>query len=73
MRKENELDYLEKYIPSLAENALHKAYVDVLSHGSSVLEANDGKLVEVFPDGTRKTIKNIEADVKLKSRRMVVK
>ena len=73
MRDDKELDYLEKYIPALAENALHKAYVDALSHGSSVLEAIDGKLIEVFPDGTKKTIRSIESDVKLKSRNMVLK
>lgn len=62
MRTENELDYLETLILSLAEGAFKKAYVDALSSGSSVLEAIDGKIIEIFPDGTQKFIKPIAAD-----------
>jgi len=62
MRTEDELDYLETLIPSLAEGAFKKAYVEALSSGSSVLEAIDGKIIEIFPDGTQKFIKPIAAD-----------
>lgn len=65
MRTEKELDFLEAHIPTLAESAFKKAYLDALSSGTSVLEAIDGKIIEVFPDGTRKTIKKIAADRKI--------
>lgn len=73
MRKENELDFLENHIPSLAQNALKKAYVDTLSRGASVLEIINGKMLEVFPDGTQKFIKNVESDIKIKEKNMVIK
>ena len=59
MRTDKELDFLENHIPDLAQSALKQAYVDTLSSGNSVLEAIDGKLVEIFPDGTKK-IEEIE-------------
>ena len=62
MRTEKELDFLETLIPTLAEGAFKKAYVDALSSGSSILEAMDGKIIEIFPDGTQKFIKPIAAD-----------
>lgn len=72
MRTEKELDFLESHIPSLAESAFRKAYLDALSSGQSVLEAIDGKLVEVFPDGTKKVIKSIAADRKVEPSDKVV-
>lgn len=65
MRTEKELDFLEAHIPKLAENAFQKAYLDALSKGQSVLEAIDGNIIEVFPDGTQKVIKPIAADRKI--------
>ncbi len=65
MRSEKELDFLEKSIPHLAENALAKAYLDTLANGHSVVTAIDGKLYEIFPDGAKKFIKNIKNKVKL--------
>jgi len=62
MRTEKELNFLETLLPSLAEGAFKKAYADALSSGSSVLEAIDGKIIEVFPDGTHKIVKHIPAD-----------
>ncbi|HEX4839079.1 MAG TPA: hypothetical protein VFU89_01405 [Rhabdochlamydiaceae bacterium] len=54
---EKELDYLEEHIPELAEVAFKQAYWAALASGSSVLVRENGNLVEVFPDGTRKVIK----------------
>lgn len=65
MRTEKELDFLEAHIPSLAESAFKKAYLDALSNGKSVLEAIEGKIIEVFPDGTQKIIKQIATDRKV--------
>ena len=55
---EKALDYLEEHIPELAEAAFKQAYWAALASGSSVLVSENGSLVEVFPDGKRKFIKN---------------
>ena len=65
MRTEKELDFLESYIPKLANSAVQKAYLDTLSLGNSVLEAVDNKLYEIFPDGTKKFIKDMPLDIKI--------
>jgi hypothetical protein len=72
MRTEKELDFLESHIPDLAESAFKKAYLDALSSGTSVLEAIDGKIIETFPDGTQKIIKEIAADRKVNIKNNVV-
>jgi hypothetical protein len=54
---EKELDYLEAHIPELAEVAFKQAFWAALAAGSSVLMSENGNLVEIFPDGTRKIIK----------------
>lgn len=54
------IDYLEQHIPELAEAATKQAYWQALASGSSVLIAEGNALIEVFPDGTRQFIKNIE-------------
>ena len=58
---EKALDYLEEHIPELAEVAFKQAYWAALASGSSVLISENGSLVEVFPDGTRKFIKKLPA------------
>ena len=56
---EKALDYLEAHIPELAEVAFKQAYWAALASGSSVLVSENGRLVEVFPDGERKFIKKL--------------
>lgn len=56
---EKAIDYLEQHIPELAEIAFKQAYWAALASGSSVLVTENGKLVEFFPDGTRKFIKKL--------------
>ena len=74
MRSEKELDFLENYIPSLAGSAVQKAYMDTLSSGNSVMEAIDGEIFEIFPDGTRKLIKTIFADIDVsKNKKIFIK
>ena len=57
MRTEKELDYLESFIPGLAESATKKAYLDALSSGRTVTEIVNGELVSTAPDGSRVFIK----------------
>ncbi len=74
MRSEKELDFLENHIPSLASSAVQKAYIDALSSGNSVMEAIDGEIFEIFPDGTRKFIKAIFADIDVsKNKKIFIK
>lgn len=58
---EESLDFLEAHIPEMADAAVTQAYWQALASGSSVIEARGGELVEVFPDGTQKTIKPLPA------------
>lgn len=71
MRTEQEMDFLESYIPNLANSATKKAYLDALSCGNSVVEAIDNKIYEVFSDGTKRFIKDIEADIKIDKNKKV--
>lgn len=57
---ETALDYLESQIPALAESAINVAYWKTLASGQSVMESDDGAIYEVFPDGTRRFVKQIE-------------
>lgn len=65
MKTEKELDFLEKHIPELADSAIKKAYLDALSAGLSVTKVIEDKIYEIFPDGTKKFIKDIKPSVKV--------
>ena len=56
---EKEISFLEEHIPELAAVAFKQAYWAALASGSSVLISENGNLVEVFPDGKRKFIKQL--------------
>lgn len=57
---EESIQYLEKHIPILADAAVKQAYWQALATGSSVLICEDDVMVEIFPDGTRKVLKQLE-------------
>ncbi len=63
MLTEKEITFLEEQIPYLAETATKQAYWRSLAEGDKVMIAEDGKLIEVSPDGSRKVIKEIEKPV----------
>ncbi len=73
--KNNEkvIDYLEQQIPELAAAATKIAYRQALASGSSVLVSENGEIVEVFPDGTRKFIQKTEPHIKADKRKFVIK
>ena len=60
MRREEQIDELERRIPALAGAAFAQAYRRTLAAGHSVLVSDNGIIYEVFPGGTRKVIKQIE-------------
>ncbi|MBF0192431.1 MAG: hypothetical protein HQL99_15025 [Magnetococcales bacterium] len=64
---EQTMQFLEEHIPDLAAPAFKQAYWQALASGSSVLEVEDSTIVEVFPDGTRKVIKQIGAAIPMTS------
>ena len=67
---ENEIENLEQMIPLLASGATTKAYMDSLLAGNIVLEVQKNILYEVYPDGTKKQLKElpkmIEVDINQK-------
>lgn len=60
MLSEEEIGERERRIPELAAVAFAKAYRRTLAAGQSLLVSDNGFIWEVFPDGTRKMIKQIE-------------
>lgn len=62
---EKAMCFLEDHIPELAAAAITQAYWAALASGHTVLEADNGALVEVFPDGTRKFIKRLPPRTKV--------
>lgn len=62
---EASIEYLENHIPELADAAFRQAYWQALAAGSSVLVSENGRIVEVFPDGNRKLIKQIAKPIRV--------
>jgi hypothetical protein len=56
---EKMIDFLEEHLPELMATATKQAYWQTLASGQSVLIAEDGKLIRVFPDGTKEFVKDI--------------
>lgn len=68
MLTDQELDFLEQQIPILAETAMKQAYWQTLTSGNSVMIAENGFLIEVSPDGSRKVVKEISKPIKVTER-----
>lgn len=59
--QESEIQKLENQFPPVSGEAFAAARARVLASGQSVLQAEDGFLYEVFPDGRKVLVKQIEA------------
>ncbi len=57
---EQDIDQLESQFPAASGSAFAAAREHVLRSGQSVLQSENGAIYEVFPDGSRRFIKNIE-------------
>ena len=68
MLTDQELDFLEQQIPILAETAMKQAYWQTLTSGDKVMIAENGFLVKVSPDSSRKVVKEIGKPVKVTKR-----
>jgi len=56
-------DFLEAQIPALSASAVNVAYWRTLASGQSVLETENGAIYEVFPNGSKKLVKQIEPPI----------
>ena len=65
MRTDKEIDFLEKYIPELAECAMKKAYYNTSCNGIPVLESKGNKIIKTYPDGREEFVKNVSPSVKV--------
>lgn len=63
---EKSLRFLEECIPELAEGAVTQAYWQALAAGHFVLKSENGMLIEVHPDGTKKVIKKLDPPTPVK-------
>jgi hypothetical protein len=60
---EEEIESLENRFPAASGSAFAAARKEALAAGESVLESENGTIYEVFPDGTRKRVKDIQPPV----------
>jgi hypothetical protein len=58
--QENMIETLESQFPSISGSAFAAARQQHLDSGNSVLQSENGQIFEVFPDGRRVFVKNIE-------------
>ena len=56
---EASMQFLQDHIPELADVAFKQAYWQALANGKSVLKVEQGEIIEIFPDGSHKVIKQI--------------
>ena len=68
---EKTMTYLEEQIPALAGSAVTVAYWQTLASGESVLETDSGAIYEVFPDGSRRLVKQIAAPTPVQAGRTI--
>jgi hypothetical protein len=70
-RDESATQRLEERIPRLAKNATALAFRHALTSGNKVLIAEDGELVEVLPDGTRRAVRKLEPPAKMRKGQVI--
>ena len=58
-------------IPMLAAMATKQAYERALAAGQSVLIADNGALVEISPDGSRRVIRQIAPNIPVKAGQVI--
>jgi hypothetical protein len=58
--QENKIKELEDLFPSLSGITFSEACKQALASGQSVMQSEHGVIYEIFPDGTRRRVKEIE-------------
>ena len=61
--QENDMQKLENQFPAISGSAFALARAQILASGQSVLQSEQGVIYEVFPDGTRRRVKDIEPPI----------
>ncbi len=67
---ERVIDYLEQFIPEMAQAAVSLAYWQALASGGSVFVGEKGVINEVFPDGTVEFVKTISPPLKIEKAKL---
>ena len=62
---EESMCFLESYIPEMANLAAKQAHLQALASGHSVLKAENGYIVEIFPNGSKKKIKPLKPSIQV--------
>jgi hypothetical protein len=57
---DQDIQKLESKFPAVSGSAFADARAETLASGQSVLQSEQGVIYEVFPDGTRRRVKDIE-------------
>lgn len=57
---DQDIQKLESMLPPASGSAFAAARAETLASGQSVLQSEQGVIYEVFPDGTRRRVKEIE-------------
>jgi hypothetical protein len=57
---DQDIQKIESQFPAVSGSAFAAAREHVLASGQSVLQSQDGVIYEVFPDGHKVVVKNIE-------------
>lgn len=60
------MQFLEDHIPEIAQAAVTQAYWMALASGCKVLQVEGDKLVEISPDGGRRTVKLLAPTISIK-------
>jgi hypothetical protein len=60
---DRDIQKLESQFPAVSGSAFAAARGQVLASGQSVLQSEDGFIYEVFPNGNRKLVKEIEPPI----------
>lgn len=69
---ESQLRCLENTFPAMSGVAFAVARAEALAAGQSVMEAEGGVIYEIFPDGKRQVIKQIEPPTPVKRGRKIL-
>jgi hypothetical protein len=70
--QESKIEMLENQFPAAAGPAFAAARAKVLASGQSVLQSEQGYIYEVFPDGHRVVVKQIEPPTPVVAGRKII-
>ena len=69
---EKKIEVLEAIFPAVSGSAFTNAREHVLASGQSIFETSNGTIYEVFPDGRRIAVKQIQPPVQVGNRTFII-